>query len=134
MQPPSNQNRPPSEGRIIGLISAVKGMTLTNVAVIAILAVIAMPMYVIWRALGDEKIMDRLLSTYEEISNQQSGCTLRHVQQRGGEELWGISTGFAFQGADRWFVNVVLTHQPTDAELLSYCESLKLIADRMRQP
>jgi len=95
------------------------------------LAVVAVPVYIIYRALDDEKLLDRFMSTYEETANQQSGCVLRHVQERGGPDNWGISSGFAFQGADRWFVSVVLTHEPSSEEILSYCESLKLIADRM---
>jgi hypothetical protein len=128
-QPPS----PPPETGWLSWLNAVKGLTVSNVLVIALLAIVAVPVYVIWRALNDEKIMDRLMSTYEEIGNQQSGCALRHVQERGGPDLWGVSTGFAFQGSTRWFVNAVLTHEPSREEIVSYCESLKLIADRMLQ-
>jgi hypothetical protein len=123
----------PPDGKVSGWLTAIKGLTLTNVLVLALLAIIAAPVYVMYRALNDEKIMDRLMSTYEEMDSQQSGCALRHVKERGGPDLWGVSTGFAFQGSDRWFVNVVLTHEPTNEELLSYCESLKLIADKMLQ-
>jgi hypothetical protein len=122
---------PPSEGKYLGWLNAVKGLTVSNVLVIALLAVIAVPVYVIYRALEDEKLMDRFMSTYEELGNQQSGCTVRHVQARGGPALWGISTGFAFQGSDRYFVNVALQRQPTDTEIVSYCEALKLIADKL---
>ena len=45
--------------------------------------------------------------------------------------MWGVSSGFAFQGADRWFVNVLLDHSPNNEEIASYCASLKLIGDRM---
>jgi hypothetical protein len=122
---------PPPEGRYLGWLNAIKGLTISNVLVIALLAVIAAPLYVIWKALGDEKIMDRLMSTYEEIGNQQSGCAFRHVQERGGPDVWGISTGFAFRGGDRYFVNVALNRRPTDEEVVSYCEALKLVADKL---
>ena len=122
---------PPQDGRVLGWMTAVKGLTISNVLVIALLAVIAVPVYIVYRALNDEKIMDRLMSTYEEVGNQQSGCAVRHVKERGGPDLWGVSSGFAFQGADRWYVNVILSHAPTTEEIYSYCESLKLIADRM---
>jgi hypothetical protein len=121
---------PPEPGRLERAAHVVKGLSLSNVAIIALLAVIAVPVYVIYRALGDEKIMDRLMSTYEEVGSK-SGCTLRHVQARGGPDLWGVSSGFAYQGADRWFVNVLLDHRPDDEEIASYCASLKLIADTM---
>lgn len=125
---------PPADhrlGLVEGAANVVKGLTLQNVLIIALLVVIALPAYVTWKALGDDALMDRFMSTYEEVSSQNVGCAVRHVQARGGPDQWGISTGFAFAGADRWFVNVVLDHQPDNGEIVSYCESLKLIADRM---
>jgi hypothetical protein len=123
--PPSN------DGRVLGWLNAVKSLSITNMLVIVMLAVVAVPVYVIYKALDDEKLLDRLLSTYEETSSQMAGCTLRHVQERGGPELWGISSGFAFQGAQRWFISVVLSHEPSNDEIVSFCESLKLIVDGM---
>jgi hypothetical protein len=124
---------PPPEGKYLGWLNAVKGLTISNVVVIALLAFVAVPIYIIYRALNDEKMLNRFLSTYEEQSSQQVGCALRHVRQRGGPDLWGISTGFAFQGSDRWNVSVILDHQPASEEIVSYCEALKLIADRLLQ-
>jgi hypothetical protein len=122
---------PQPEGRLERAAGVVKGLSLSNVMVIALLAVIAVPVFVVWKAVGDDKLMDRLMSTYEEVDSK-GGCVLRHVQARGGPDLWGISSGFAFQGADKWFVNVLLDHKPAnDEEIASYCQSLKLIADRM---
>lgn len=117
--------------RISGILGAVKGLTLSNVMVIALLAVIALPTYVVYQALNDDKLLDRLLSTYEEFGDAQVGCVLRHVQERGGPDQWGISSGFAFQGADRWFVSVVMNHEPSADEMASFCESLKLISDKI---
>jgi len=121
----------PAEGRYLGWLNAVKGLTISNVLVIGMLVVIAIPAYLVWRALDDEKLLDRFLSTYEEFSSQQAGCTLRHAQQRGGPDVWAVSSGFAFTGSDRWFVNVALDRQPDREEINSYCEALKLIADKM---
>jgi hypothetical protein len=127
--------RPPpprtGDGKVLSWLNAVKGLSIVNVLVIAMLAIVAVPIYVIYRALDDEKLLDRLLSTYEETSSQMTGCTLRHVQERGGPDLWGISSGFAFAGAERWFISVVLSHEPSNDEIVSFCESLKLIVDGM---
>jgi len=121
---------PPDEGRVVGWIKAAQGLTLGNLLILAGLATITVPVYVIYRALGDEALLDRLMSTYEVIDTKQ-GCLVRHVQERGGPDLWGVSSGFAFQGRDRWYVNVLLEHTPSDDEVAAYCASLKLIADRM---
>jgi hypothetical protein len=127
----SQPQAPLPDGRVSSWLNAIKGLTVSNVMVIAMLVVIAIPAYTIYRALNDEKLLDRLLSTYEETSSQMTSCTLRHVQERGGPEMWGISSGFAFAGADRWFVSVVLGHEPSNDEIVSYCQSLKLITDAM---
>lgn len=128
---PSQKPSPPDEGKYIGWLNAVRELSITNVLVIAMLAIVAVPVYVIYKALGDDKLLDRLMSTYEEQTSQITGCTLRHVQERGGPDLWSVSSGFAMQGADRWFVSAVLTHAPSEDEIASFCASLKLIADRM---
>lgn len=121
----------PEPGKFERAASIVKGLSLGNVLVIALLAVIAVPVYVIYKALGDDKLLDRLMSTYEETYSQNVGCTLRHVQRRGGPDQWAVSSGFAYQGADRWTVSVWTDHEPNGEEVNSYCEALKLIADRM---
>jgi hypothetical protein len=105
-------------------------MTVSNVLVVALLAVIAVPVYVIYKAVGNEALLDRLMSTYEVLGSQ-AGCSVRHVQERGGPDLWGVSSGFAYQGEARWFVNVMFDHMPTPDEIAAYCASLKLIADTM---
>lgn len=111
-------------------LTAVKGLSLSNVLIIALLAVIAVPVYIVYRALNDAAVMDRLLSSYKEVPNT-SGCTLREVKSRGGPARWAIATGFAFHGADRWSVNVILDQQPSTEQLVSNCETLKLIADNV---
>jgi hypothetical protein len=126
-----NMSEPSDGRRLSGLLTAIKGLTISNVVVIAMLVVIAVPAYTVYRALNDERLLDRFLSTYEEITSQITSCTVRHVQERGGPELWGISSGFAYQGATTWAVHVVLTHNPSTDEIASYCETLKLITDRM---
>jgi hypothetical protein len=121
----------PPPDRLSRWLTAVKGLTVTNAIVILLLLLGLIPSFVIYKAVGDEKLLDRLLSTYEEKSSQQVGCTLRHAQQRGGPDLWSISTGFAFRGEARWFISVATDTEPTIDELQSYCEVLKLIADKM---
>jgi hypothetical protein len=124
---------PPPEGKLAAAASVVKGLSLGNVLVIALLVVIAIPAYVIWKAVSDPVLMDRLMSSYRELPNG-SGCVLRNVRERGGPDQWAISSGFAFHGQDRWYVAVGLTHKPTDEQLTSHCETLKRIADTLAMP
>lgn len=117
----------------MGWLTAIKGLTLTNALVVVMLALALVPVYLIYRAVNDEKLLDRFLSTYEEIPGDHDGCSLRHVQARGGPELWSIATGFAFQGQDRWQLSVIIPRQPDIEDINTYCASLKLIADSLVQ-
>lgn len=124
---------PPPEGWVASLLTWIKTLTLTNVLVIALLTMIAVPAYLFYKALNDAAIMDRLMSQYREVASPTS-CTVREAKERGGPDLWAISTGFAFQGNDRWVVSVVLPKEPTPAEVESFCQAAKLIVDSMYAP
>ena len=70
---------PPPDGRVAGWITAAKGLTISNVLVLAALAAVAIPVYVVYKALGDDKLLDRLMSTYEELDGGTTGCAVRHL-------------------------------------------------------
>jgi hypothetical protein len=124
--------QPPSaEGWVAGLIAAAKGLTLTNVLIIALLVLIAIPAYFVYSVLNDPAVMDRFLSSYTEVTDDKTDCTVRKARARGGPWLWSISAGFAFQRSSRWSISVILPAEPNDADIASYCATLALIVDRM---
>ena len=126
----SNDPAPGGNGKFVGWINAVKGLTLTNVLIVALMAMVAIPVYFVYVALNDPTVLDRFLSSYEEAT-EQDGCTIRTARLRGGPWRWSISTGFAFRGSDHWTVSVILNTEPTEADIQSYCAALNLIADKM---
>lgn len=125
---------PPDDGRIIGWANLVKNMTLTNALVVVVLVFALVPAYLLYTLVNDKAMMGRFLSSYEEISSDKVACTLRVASIRGGGDTYGISTGFAYEGSDKWLVSVIIEHQPDAQELNSYCETLNLIVDFMRRP
>lgn len=129
----SSTAEPPVEGRVGSLITAVKGLTVSNVLVIALLAIVAAPLYLGWRAINDPALLDRFTSKYEDVPNETT-CFLREIKLRGGPDTWNISNGFAYFGTDKWFVSVSLSHAPTPEEVASHCEVLNLTIDWMRSP
>src|SRR4030095_5553841 len=131
-QPP--QQPSPQEGMIERWLVAVKNLSLKNVLVIIILVVALLPAYLLYRLSNDPAMMSKFLSYYEEISSDKTPCTLRIASVRGGGEHYAISTGFAFEGSDRWTVGVILDRKPDDNTLESYCNTLELIVDFMRRP
>lgn len=121
----------PTNGKALRLLDWARSLTVWQVLTIALLACVLVPVFVIYKAVsGNEALLNRLLSTYEEHADQ-SGCLVRHVKERGGPDLWSVSTAFAVSGVDRWFLSVITSHQPTTEEIVSYCESAKILADQV---
>jgi hypothetical protein len=132
--PQNSQRDPPSGGRISSLINAVKGLTITNVIVIILLAFVLGPAYIIYRALNDEALLDRFLSHYTEVPSQDTNCLIREIRMRGGPDAFGIATGFAYYGSDRWQIGVVINQRPDNEDIQTYCATLNLLVDFMRDP
>lgn len=126
--------QPQQQGVAVTLINAVKNLSLTNVLIILLLAIIVVPSYLIWRALNDPAMLGRFLSSYEEQTSTQWPCVLRIASLRGAGDTYAISTGFAVQGSEHWSLAVQLDRKPTDQEMISYCETLNLLVDYMRNP
>jgi hypothetical protein len=113
-----------------GWISAVKGMTLTNAAVILLLVTAGIPAYTIWRLLSDEALLDRFLSAYQ-ILPTNTACRLIKARQRGEDYTWAVTTGFAFEGQSRWTIGVITSRQPSEEEQATNCLLLQTIIDAM---
>jgi hypothetical protein len=107
---------------------------LTNVLVIILLVIVAAPVWVLWKVINDEKLLDRFMSHYAEYPSQTTSCIVRQIKVRGGPEAFGLSTGFASLGQDRYFLSVVTNHVFTPQEEQSYCETLNLLVDFMHDP
>lgn len=120
-------------GMIGSLITIVKGLTFTNVLIIGLLVAIAVPAYFGWRTINDTALLDRFTAHYEEIANDKSPCAVR-IFGKGQVVNHSVTTGFAYQGSDRWIVGVVMDSRPTEDEIVSYCATLNLIVDFMRRP
>jgi hypothetical protein len=121
----------PPTGKLDRLIGAVKGLTLSNAVVIILLVAVAIPAYFVYRALNDQAILDRFVSNYQEAPALGTNCTIRTGHVWGGPQTWSVSTGFAFQGSDRWTVAVLLNREPSKEEVTSYCATLNIIVDDM---
>ena len=124
-------NEPAPDGKVAGWLSALKGLTLTNVLIIALMAMVAVPVYFVYRVLNDPAMLDRFLSSYDETVDP-SGCTVRTVKRRGGVYHWSISTGFALSGSDRYSVAVIMDSTPTPESIKTYCATLGLMVDKLQ--
>jgi hypothetical protein len=135
----TDQPPPPSAadgGWVHTIAHFLKGLTLTNTLVIAMLVIVSIPAYFVWRMLNDEEMLYRFLSSYRELPNPVPGsnCSLREISVKGGGDTFGIATSFATLGSDRWQIGVVLNHAPTPQDIETYCEVLNKVIDKMRDP
>ena len=130
--PPVEPPHPP--GAIASWIGLAKGLTPTNAMVIVILVAALLPAYIAWKVINDSALLDRIMSDYNVYSSQMASCTLRSARLRGEPMAFFLTTGFAYEGEDRWSVGVTLDHQPDADELASYCAVLNLVVDYMRNP
>ena len=122
---------PQPEGWFAGLLQAAKSLTFTNVVIIALLAIIAVPAYAVYSILNDPVTLERLMSSYSERTDDKTGCTIRSVKARGGATRWSISTGIAFQGSDTYQIAVVLPAEPDADDIVTYCAALGLIVNKL---
>jgi hypothetical protein len=111
-----------------GVANVLKGLTLRNVAILALIMAMAVPVFVIWKVFSDPDLLDRFLSSYRVVRTS-GGCVVRAAKERGGPEQWSISTGFAAGGTERWTVGVILEREPTEEQIVSHCATLNLIVD-----
>lgn len=129
-QPPAAEG----EGRIVNFLHAVRGLTLTNALVIILLALVIIPAYIVWKAINSDALLDRLMSNYEVHASQMHSCTLRSARLRGEPTTWSVTSGFAYEGEDKWFIGVSVQREPSGEEITAYCEVLGLVVDYMRSP
>lgn len=120
--------------RVERILNLLKGLSFGNVLVIFILVMTATAIYIVYRFLNDEALMDKFLSHYEEISAESIPCTLRIGGVRKGSTMYSITTGFAYEGNDRWIVGVHRNSEIKDNEFLKYCEMLQAIVEYLRRP
>lgn len=132
MSAPEPSSHP--SGVVASWVNLAKGLTPTNAVVIVILVAALLPAYVAWKLINDQSLLDRIMSDYNVYTSQMSSCTLRSARQRGEPMTYFLTTGFAYEGEDRWMVGVALNQQPNTDELSSYCEVLNLVVDYMRNP
>ena len=123
----------PTEPRGLAWLNAIKSMSLTNVLILALMCMVLVPVYFVYTVLNDPKVLDRFMSSYDEYTETRSGCTVRTVRLRGGPWRWSISSGFAMGGADRYTVSAILSTEPGEEDIRSYCATLNLIIDKMHE-
>lgn len=115
------------------ILTQVKGLTITNVIVMIMLFIVAMPAYVGWRVINDEKLMAIVFSNYQEV-DVPTACTLVVAQPAGGQRHWYIRNLFTERNREIWYAAVRLSFMPDTEAMEKYCNALDQIIDYARDP
>lgn len=120
--------------RLERILNLLKGLSFGNVVVIFILVMTAAAIYTLYRFLNDEILMNKFLSHYEESSNDKIPCTSRIGSKRGGALTYSITTGFAYDGNDRWVIGIHRDAKISKDEFFEYCIALQMFVDYLHRP
>lgn len=115
------------------LLDAVKGLTFVNVAVLAALVFLAVPVYFGWRMLNDPQLMGAVMSDFREISSK-TDCSLFRAQLPGSPPAWAITDQFADRNAEFWSIAVRIKFEPDDEAMKAYCASLEGVIRYLHDP
>jgi len=105
-----------------------------NIAVIAVLALIAVPSYFVYRVTSDEKFASVFFSTYSEHAVPGTNCFVRVASVSGRVEDYRISRPFAYSGQARWVISIETPLRPNDDNAVEMCDILGLIIEYARDP
>jgi hypothetical protein len=115
------------------MLDSVRTLTLSNVLVIALLVVIAIPAYIGWRVLNDPVLMGVVFSQYREYPTKGE-CALIFAQPAGGTGFFAITNAFAERNNEFWSVAVRIKFHPDDEAIDKYCGTLAALIEYARDP
>lgn len=115
------------------IVDTVKGLSLTNVLVIVLLAAIAVPLYVGWKVTSDPTLMAFVFNDFSEIPSV-TDCNLFRLKPTGGTTYYAISNQFSERNAESWAITVRVKFKPDDAAIKDYCSSLEDVIRYLHDP
>lgn len=117
------------------LLDAVKGLTLLNIAVLALLLFLLLPAYLAWKIMNDEMMFNAVFSAYSELDSP-TDCSLTFQQAAGGRPYYLIRQVMAVRSRETYGASVRLDwdHLPDHDAMVRYCDTLDSIVAYARDP
>jgi hypothetical protein len=115
------------------LIDQLKGLTFVNVAILALLVVIAVPTFFVWKAVDNPDLLSLVFSEFQELETG-TDCNLFKGQSQGAQPYWAVTNQFAERNAAFWSVAVRIKFKPDHEAVVAYCKSLEAVVSFMRDP
>jgi hypothetical protein len=115
------------------MLGVVRGLTYTNVAIMALLLLIAFPAYFGYRMLNDQALMGAVFNVYSEL-DAPTDCLLSFQQPAGGTGSYVIRAVMAERAAEVWYVSAKVKFKPDDAAMAAYCNSASAVIEFLHDP
>lgn len=120
-------------GMLDRMLNVVKGLTYTNVAIMALLLLLLVPVYLVYRILGDQNLMGAVFNVYSEL-DAPTDCLLAFQQPAGGSGAYIVRAVLAERNAEVWYVSVKLRFKPDDQAMTQYCGAATQVVDFANDP
>lgn len=120
------------DGLVERAAAILAALTLKNVLIVALLAAVIVPAYVVWRYLDDEKLRREWDSSIEEVANMPVSCQVFRTVSHGRSHTH-IGRQFYIDTDGEFFV-VLSTQRPFDQALVvAACDRLAKYAHTLQE-
>lgn len=115
------------------ILEAAKGLTLSNVLIIGLLILISFPAYVAYRVINEERLMNYVASSFEELRFGIGDCGVFRAQIRGEEPEYLVRYTFRFDRLGMWYLAIRGQTEPTKTEAKEKCAALAHTIEESRK-
>ena len=115
------------------LVNIVRSLTLTNILMIALLVVIAVPAYFAYRFMTDEAFR-RDFGTHAAVLEKNVVCDVFEGQTYGAKTHQSVLIIFGVDGRLEKVVGVRALGKLTDQEIDAACQKVQAMVEKLNQP
>lgn len=114
------------------MMTAVAQLSFQNVAIIALLVLVALPSYFVWVVLHDKELRHDMMSSLQVI-DAGVPCLVYIGQQAGQSERYTVGSGYASEGRFDRLIAVRASGLLTQEEIKEACGIARGDAETMRK-
>jgi hypothetical protein len=123
---------PPRAGMFERVIHTVRTLTLTNILMIALLLLIAVPVYFIYHFMTDDGFRRELLSR-AIIIDKNVPCIVLVAHRYGSADRYTVGLVYGFEGRMERIIALRAPGTLTDQEIEKVCDRVVAIANEMKR-
>ena len=114
------------------LANIVKSLSLTNILIIALLLLLAIPSYFAWKYLNDEEFRETFRN-HAEIVDKHVPCIVLQGRYYGAQKRHSIFVIYGIEGRNEKIIGVRAPGELTDPEIEEACQKVLAAAAELRK-